>query len=1700
MFQDLYNMTDFSISAFVDECVVEGRSLATQAILRTTTVKCTKIFFRSFFDLSDMEEVLLNTSRNKRTRAQRQARKRLQDNIVFSNDVEPVADDSMLSTPNADDSKLSPPKNALKLSELTLQSFTGTCGVVHEYIKGIHKSRSELDPDSLLGRFMNLTGDQDEIVDLLECQLIFAYLMWNARTAMDKTIALAVYAKLVNTQIADYIIPIVALTSAWDWLTKDDDLNVQSFEFPTMPDMRSFLDYYDSMKGSKMYEKLYKFCMYGLSLSLFKPVGIDMDYMKYDTIAQNAIKNKYHMGVDFCYTILDTCLFLCERGYQCFATGSIQPIFHSELKYQKWFDKAEKLSRESHFLANPAVHGIDRFSYLSDLKDIIEQGKSMQRLTPRKEDKLMIGKMLTTLELVHDTELTKRASQKDRPAPFCILLYGGSSVGKSTLTNLLFQHYGKVRKLNTSSEFKYVRNPTEEFWSNFNSTQWCIIMDDIGFMAPQLGVMDPSLAEMLCVANYVPFVPAQAELQDKGRTPVRAELVIGSTNTESLNLHAYFSCPLAVQRRFPYVLDIRPKPEFSDPLRPQMLDSSRVPTTPEGEYPDLWIITLKKVVPAGTERNHQQGVLEDVTTFTSMRDLIKWYTKAIIDHNHVQDKVALCGKTMAEVKVCDACQQPQNWCDCLTPQSSEVRTGLMDICYAHNALATQSLEFINHDGRVDDFELFGPYDDSLLGTFNSYLMSWEWYQRTIINYYLMWYVITSRYQWLALLCAWWWGEGWFMKWLCTSQHKALIARVVFGYMGRRAYYNFNPSSKLVKLGFAIAGILTVYKGVSKLRNYFRSETDQKDTVVPDPLVREMLKEVKESKSVYYGPDDIPDQGDVESNAAYDERVYQTRLARAKLQMVVTPQEVLALQGARSSIDVLDIKCEPTQNMPADYVYRHPYTDEYALSSADLTPSTACSKGRDPEPLMRQIESATVSFRSLSEGIMRVTTAVNVRGSVYMCNYHALPKEGSFLLDVISSDSEIVNTNSVRLLVTPNMVHRIPEHDLAFVHLKCRPPAKDLTGFFTLPSYVGKLEGTYIGRSYVGKSWRLAVHGLHQRLERWMAHDTVVSKVHWRGKVATPTNDGDCGMLLFSNTPAGHMILGVHTLGKDSIVSTMRVTQDTVIKGCDFLEPKFINSGVVEVSAPSKERWLSFLSPQSVMKGMRGTANPIGSFIGEFRQRPRTCVAATAICASMLKRGYELQKTKPDMGRKPWKMALNDMTRPVVLLRNDVLDECVRSFISDTSEASVSEIRVYSMSVAMNGKAGVRYCDKLPRNTSAGCPYKCPKKRFLHHVDSPEGEDWVMPSKEIVDECNKIITTYERGDRYHPVFCGHLKDEPVTFKKAADGKTRVFTASPMAWTIVVRMYLMGVIMHIQNNRFLYECGPGVVAQSLEWEEIRDFLVKHGRGQIVAGDYEKFDKRMPANVILAAFHIIYEACVRAGYTDKQLRVVLGIMYDTAFPNVDFNGDLVEFLGSNPSGHPLTVIINGLANCLYMRYCYTILNPLKTCATFRLHVSLMTYGDDNIMGVSKEAPWFNHTSIVGVLAEIDIGYTMADKEAPSVPYIDIDDSNFLKRTWVFDKDIGAYVARLDHASIEKMTTVCVMKGNISPQEHAIAVISTAVREYFWYGRAIFEEKKEMFLQIVDENDLTLCVEDSTFPTWEELYQDFWDRSTHVNLDRLK
>jgi hypothetical protein len=93
--------------------------------------------------------------------------------------------------------------------------------------------------------------------------------------------------------------------------------------------------------------------------------------------------------------------------------------------------------------------------------------------------------------------------------------------------------------------------------------------------------------------------------------------------------------------------------------------------------------------------------------------------------------------------------------------------------------------------------------------------------------------------------------------------------------------------------------------------------------------------------------------------------------------------------------------------------------------------------------------------------------------------------------------------------------------------------------------------------------------------------------------------------------------------------------------------------------------------------------------------------------------------------------------------------------------------------------------------------------------------------------------------------------------------------------------------------------------------------------------------------------------------------------------------------------------------------------------------------------------------------------------------------------DDNLKCFVAPLEEESIEKSLMVWTRSKSITKEVQGIDVISSALREYFWYGEKIYNEKLYLLKDLVKDLGWELWVQDSTFPTYSSLCYDFIHRS---------
>lgn len=1513
--------------------------------------------------------------------------------------------------------------------------------------------------------FLNTNVDVD-ILSLVEDLSLLLVQLVRAPHIIDATLALITFLKLrtggslilnsanmVELIVSDIMGPSVQSEEETDLLSK-------------VTDFRDFLNNWDSLKDSAIVKKSTRLFRFAAAVGICAQVGIKLDDATLKACRAEA--SGIFAGPNFLCALLDTLALLLQRALMFAKTGKWETFFHGPKSYGAWYDKCQELKRHHLFIGNLEAHGTSYHAFVKDLSDAIETGKAILKFGEKSTgfELLAIKKLLNDMQLIQASVMTYTAAQESRRPPFALLVHGGSAVCKSSFVEMLFHYSGQVMNLPTTSDFKYTRDPSAPFWSGWNSAKWFVVLDDVAYVSPSSPMQDMSLMEIIQLVNDVPMVPNQASLEDKGKNPVRAKFVVATTNTKHLNAHAHFSCPLAVQRRLPFVVTLEPKPEYARDDAPGMIDPVKLPLISD-DMPDFWLISVDKVTPCGDEGRAQ---FENIQKFGDIWKFLDWLKSAMDIFHEVQLKASTGCTAMQGFKLCHKCNRVK--CVCTLVQ-------------AHEYHLPQGAVFGFPFTKVEEE---GP---------RTWVYNYTPCVKEHTNYTLKTTVFLDGVQERSHTTQVCMTEG--EQTPKPQADEIAMAEVLSEIVRRQAEMTDNYITSCAVSGFR--AYLAWYSRSRTVRYY--SHAAMEWAVCRKLACWAANRLTVDNRELYQFC------GDTVAN------VYMSRKWRmvlkglgvaaalaatykivSSVRKMCTPKDDGDLQGLRLSVPDTHFKKSEKEN-----VWKR---DDYETSSFDTTPLNVSYASLPRDQLLSLVQRNTARI-TCSNGVRaREGNAFCVGGHLWVTNNHTMFGECDLRITL--------ETEGTRMGASPNLVMKLRQHeifrqldsDLAWFMVYGWDAKRDLRELIRKPSLMGEYRGAYVGFDKLRSKQEIVVAAVKMGSFTTEELGTLTA---WHGNAFAATVKGDCGMPLVVHRPVA-AIVGLHTvLCMDQSVWATAIDSDKMNRAIVFFDRPMIQCGMPIISAPSKPKTLGALSQYSPLRWLEeGAVTTFGSF-QEFKVTSRSKVQGTLLREAILAdRGWKVDAVRPEMKDwRPWRHALVDITQQQFgAIDSMKLRACARGYVADIiaglSSDDLNTIQVLSDEATVNGIDGVKFVDKMNFRSSMGEPY-CKSKKFF--LEGEIGKKVFIP--EVAERISHVNKCYEAGARACPVFSGQLKDEPRSQAKVDAGKIRVFTGAPADWSFVVRQNLLALVKVIQENPLLFEASPGCAAQTLEWEQYYDFLTSFGFDRIIAGDYGKFDKKMEALIILEAFWILAQICLAAGWTEEQVLVIYCIAEDTAYSYVNFNGDLIMFFGSNPSGQPLTVVINCIVNALYMRYCFVELSPFEgsdfeKARRFKDHVNLLTYGDDNAMGVSRDADWFNHTAIQEVLGSIGVEYTMADKLSESRPFIHISEVSYLKRTWRWDEDIGAVVCPLEEASIQKMLTVCTPSGTESPEVHMASVIVSAVNEWFWYGKERFERERAWLWNLAVKHNIHHEVKAKSFPTWTELCFRFERSSLGLSTKRIE
>lgn len=1494
-----------------------------------------------------------------------------------------------------------------------------------------------------------------DFVKMMEDVLVFMMLLSRARNKTDIMLAVLVFVKLRTSHalVADAMASITTLVDA---LFADDGPQIQALE-DHVTSFRDMMGKWEESKETVIGKKYLKLMKYLVSFGVFSCIGVKPTEKN---LKRSADLNESVNHADFLYCVVDTLSFTLQRGLMFARTGEWSVFLHGPKTYAAWFDKCLDVKRKAYSMGNLEAQGTDYFTFVAQIKECIEEGHAIVKFASRDlKSELKAAKfMLHEILMIEASVLTKKSAQQERRAPFAVLLHGESSVAKSMFQKMLFYYYGKLMNLPTGDDYKFVRNPTDPFWSGFSSQVWCIFLDDVGFLNPAKATEDLSLLELIALVNNVPLVPNQADLADKGKTPVRARLVVASTNTKDMNASNYFACPLAVQRRLPWVITVTPRPEFERADAPGMIDPLKMKAL-DGDWPDFWTISVDKVIPAGKAGNRAMASFENVKVFSNTQDFLDWFGPVCKTFDAIQAKAMVDDCRMKDIELCQLCNRSTPKCTCVQ---------------AHN-------EFVIPEGYEfgQNFEL--DYEDGPILERKNYMFNGKSYM-----------CHTTFYR-----------DGVFVRdhvspvSIRKTPEVQAVSQVDYADILNEVVERQKPRCE------TCVQKVTAWCITAVLKSYIRYSIVRRtaDWFVSFTIVRTVIKHVIMD---FVPPSEMARAFFSFVGVFVERTMTPARWRKLLLGLTATVSAWIAyrkmcnwsVQGSNMSVPDTHFKKNEKEN-----VWKR---DDYQTTAFDVDPMSANYASLPTEQVVAKIRKNCARIFVGNEGQMSIPgNAFCVGGHLWVTNNHILPEDGDLTVKFKVDPDGMGASRNVTFRLEQSSIYRESGSDLAYFEIFAVDARADLTRLISSPTLDGQFVAKYVGLNRDCSPRDTQVRAVVKTSEHCAAHDRVYT--YWRGMVEQDTVNGDCGTVMVGIKPTV-AILGLHQLGgSQNMAFAVKLTQSSLARARGFFTRPLIQASAPRISSNDVKKVVGPLSHRSPLRWLKeGSITVFGSFTG-YIVRKRSQVSST-LCGDYIKsiRNWNVPFGRPDLSDwRPWHLAYKDILNQENIASRSIIKQAVAGYVSDVcaglSEDDKANLRIISDHAAINGIAGVQYIDKMNFNSSIGEPFNKSKKWFMVPAPTEEQPKARMFNDEIMARAAAIENQYKQGIRACPVFSGQLKDEARAQAKIDAGKVRVFTGAPGDWSFVVRKYLLSFVKVVQENKMLFEAAPGCVTQSLEWETYREYLTQFGEDQIVAGDYGKFDKKMTAEFILAAYDAIAAILKFAGWTDEDLLIVYGIAEDTAYAYINCNGDLVMTYGANPSGHPLTVIINSIVNALYLRYCYIVLNPKKECSTFKKMVALLTYGDDNVMGVSKSIPWFNHTAMVEVLASIGVEYTMADKESASTPYINISEVAFLKRTWRWDSDVGAYLCPLDEVSIHKMLCINIPSKTISREAQMLFVMRSAIDEYFFYGRERFEQEREFLLSVVATYDLGPEYRLNPFPTWDMLYERFWRASEGIYVGRL-
>lgn len=553
------------------------------------------------------------------------------------------------------------------------------------------------------------------------------------------------------------------------------------------------------------------------------------------------------------------------------------------------------------------------------------------------------------------------------------------------------------------------------------------------------------------------------------------------------------------------------------------------------------------------------------------------------------------------------------------------------------------------------------------------------------------------------------------------------------------------------------------------------------------------------------------------------------------------------------------------------------------------------------------------------------------------------------------------------------------------------------------------------------------------------------------KYETFTAPGMCGSpVLAMSTVCDRKIIGLHVAG------SMRYGY------CNILTSEFVQKELEMFGSQIVPEELELMDSSGSISNLKAEGN--AHILGRVKRENKIFYpSSTEIVPSLIHGVLAKPVTMPAVLKRdgicdPLLLGVRKYMDPPMYLDEDILWSSSCSVKNDILpvEDFKKRKRVLSVREAMNGVVGDEYITSMNWNTSVGYPFlkmNLKGKGKYKLIDEIEPNIY-MPNKLLMEYIENRLEKARNGIGVPTIWVDNLKDERRPISKVEQFKTRVFVTGPFDYTVLFRQYFLGFTAFIMDNRDKLECQVGVNPHSYEWTELyRRLNVLGDDNTWIAGDFSSYDGVLPNQVLCEVCDIVNEWYG----DDSESQLIRKVLFMSIHSSYHIFDDLIYRVNhGNPSGNPFTAVMNSIANSILMRYVYIILASRNnsTIASYCENIRAVNYGDDNLIHVSQNAPWYNMIDIADIFEDIGIRYTPAEKGEELVPFISNVDITFLKRKFVWNDKVKGMLAPLDWSSIMEMLNW--IRDIQDPSEALRANVRSALYELFHYGIEVYKSTK--------------------------------------------